>query len=453
MMKLSQAAQILHAKLQGQDVEFSGVSIDTRTLKPGQLYIALRGEKFDGHNFLKEALNAKAAAAIVSQDETTGLPTLKVANTRQALADLARFHRQQFAIPIIAVTGSCGKTTTKALLASVFSQAGKVLFSVNSFNNDIGVPLTLLQLTPEHQYAITEMGANHPGEIAFLTHLVHPEVAIITNAAQAHLEGFGDVDGVACAKGEIFQGLGAHGVAVINADDDHAEFWKQLSGSRRVITFGVTAPADVSARQIHYNENGQAGFELVIAGQSTPVQLRLMGAHNIHNALAAAAAGYAQGLPLTAIQAGLNAATAEKQRLIEQRSPEGALIIDDSYNANPLSMRAAIQILSQRAGERILVMGDMCELGEKAVKYHQEIGQEAKNSGIEQLYCYGNLSRHAASAFGKKAQSFPSHDELIQALKPHLHPQVTVLIKGSHSMQMEKVVAALKDSVSTSNQA
>ena len=187
-MKLSQTAQILHGELRGPDAEFNGVSTDTRTLKAGQLYIALRGEKFDGHDFINEAVKAGAAGALVSQDISSSIPLLKVINTRQALGELARFHRQQFSIPIIAVTGSCGKTTTKALLTSVFSQAGKVLANISSFNNDIGVPFTLLQLTPEHQYAITEMGANHPGEIAFLTHLVHPTVAIITNAAEAHLK-------------------------------------------------------------------------------------------------------------------------------------------------------------------------------------------------------------------------------------------------------------------------
>jgi UDP-N-acetylmuramoyl-tripeptide--D-alanyl-D-alanine ligase len=445
MMKLSQAAQLLHAELRGSDAQFNGVSTDSRTLKNGQLYIALRGEKFDGHDFIKDAVTAGAVGALVSQEVATSIPVIKTTNTRQALGELARFHRQQFAIPIIAVTGSCGKTTTKALLASVFSQAGKVLANPSSFNNDIGVPLTLLQLTPQHQYAVTELGANHAGEIAFLTHLVHPQVAIITNAAQAHLEGFGDLNGVACAKGEIFQGLGADGVAVINADDHYASFWRQLAGSRRIITFGVNHPADVMAQNIQYNADGQPGFELSIAGQSVSVQLQLMGEHNVHNALAAAAAGYAQGLSLSLIQAGLDAAIPEKRRLVEQRSPEGALIIDDSYNANPLSMRAAIHLLARRTGERILVIGDMRELGAEASRYHQEIGKEAKDSGIEQLFCYGDLARYAADAFGKKAYFFADRSELVQALKPHLREQVTVLIKGSNSMQMDQVVAALRD--------
>lgn len=444
MMKLSQIARILHAQLRGEDASFNGVSIDTRTLQPGQLYIAIRGEKLDGHDFIADAVKAGAAGAMVSQ-EVDGLPILKVPNTRQALADLARFHRQQFDLPIIAVTGSCGKTTTKALLTSVFSQAGKVLSNVKSFNNDIGVPLTLLELNAEHQYAITEMGANHAGEIAFLTHLVHPTVAMITNAAQAHLEGFGDLDGVACAKGEIFQGLGANGVAIINADDVYADFWRQLAGSRKVITFGLNNSAEVSAQHIQYNENGQPSFDLIIAGESVPVQLQLMGAHNVHNALAAAAAGYALALPLPLIQAGLNSASAEKRRLVEQRSPQGAVIIDDSYNANPLSVRAAIELLALRGGERILVMGDMRELGEKSAQYHQEIGEAAKKSGIQQLYCLGDLTRHAAAAFGKKAYFFADRNELIQALKAQLHNEVTVLIKGSNSMQMDQVVAALRD--------
>jgi len=447
MMKLSQIAQILHGQLRGQDAEITGVSTDTRTIQPGQLYIALRGDKYDGHDFIKDAVKAHAAGVIISLEASHSIPTIK-ANTRQALADLARFHRQQFPVPIIAVTGSCGKTTTKALLTTVFAQAGQVLSNINSFNNDIGVPLTLLQLNSEHQYAITELGANHAGEIAFLTHLVHPDVAIITNAAQAHLEGFGDLEGVACAKGEIFQGLGPHGVAIINADDSHAGFWRQLSGSRRIITFGIDHPADVSAKNIHCNATGQAQFELTINNESVPIQLQLMGVHNVANALAAAAAGYALGLSIQAIQKGLGAALAEKRRLIEQPGAEGSAIIDDSYNANPLSMRAAIQLLAQRSGERILVIGDMRELGDKAAEYHQEIGAEAKSSGIQQLFCYGDLSRYAAHAFGKKAHFFADRDQLIQALKLQLNERVTVLIKGSNSMGMDQVVAALRDNQS-----
>lgn len=448
MMNLSQAAQILHAQLTGPDTDFSGISTDTRSLKPGQLYIALRGEKFDGHHFLSQAATLGAVAAVVSQDVDVNIPTIRVANTRHALAELARYHRQQFNMPVIAVTGSCGKTTTRALLASIFSQAGEILASIGSFNNDIGVPITLLQLNSSHQYAIIEMGANHAGEIAFLTHLVRPTVAIITNAAQAHLEGFGDLDGVACAKGEIFQGLSPDGVAIINADDGYADFWRSLAGSRKIITFGINHAADVSASHIQYDSNGRTNFTLQVGKESCQIHLPLIGAHNIYNALAAAAAGRALNLPVAAIQTGLNTAKPEKRRLIEQHTPEGALIIDDSYNANPLSMRAAIELLSRRAGKRILVIGDMRELGEKARQYHQEIGIEAKSAGIEQLFCFGDLTHHAAQAFGKQAYFFADQTQLIQALKPELHQQVTVLVKGSKSMQMDKVVAALCNHVS-----
>lgn len=445
MMKLSEVALLLRAELRGMDAVFAGVSTDSRTLKPGQLYFALRGENFDGHDFILNAAQAGAAAAVISQEAHADIPCLKVANTRQALAELARFHRQQFSIPMIAVTGSCGKTTTRGLLASIFSQVGEVLASVNSFNNDIGVPLTLLQLTPAHQFGIIEMGANHSGEIAFLTHLVHPEVAIITNAAQAHLEGFGDLEGVACAKGEIFQGLGSAGFAIINADDSHANFWRQLAGSRRVLTFGIENSADVRALNINYTDNGLPSFELHCGGESCEINLPLLGAHNIYNALAAAAAGYSQGLPLIAIQKGLNGVQPEKRRLVEQQIPGGAAIIDDSYNANPLSMRAAIDLLARRSGERILVMGDMRELGENARHYHQQVGIEAKNSGIDHLFCFGDLSRHAAQAFGRRAYFFADQKELIQALKPYMRKSVTVLVKGSNSMQMDKVVSALRD--------
>ncbi len=445
MMKLSQITQILSGQLTGADVSFDGVSTDTRSLTQGQLYIPLRGEKFDGHNFINDAAKAGAVAAIISQDVVTSIPTFRVVNTRVALIELARFHRMQFSIPFIAVTGSCGKTTTKSLLASVFSQCGNVLSNPKSFNNDIGVPLTLLQLNNSYHYAITEMGANHPGEIAFLTHLVHPDVAIITNAAQAHLEGFGSVDGVACAKGEIFQGLGPHGVAIINADDDHAGFWKQLAGSHRVITFGLENKAEVTAKNIVFNEKGQPSFDLVIGENQIAVQLQLLGEHNVHNALAAAAAAYAQALPLSAIQSGLSQADAEKHRLNEHRTKENALIIDDSYNANPLSMLAAIKLLAQRSGKRILVIGDMRELGEDAMHYHQQLGIQAKGLGIEHLYCVGELTRHAAQSFGKQGHFFSNREELVQTLKDQLNENVTILIKGSRSMQMDQIVTALKE--------
>lgn len=445
MMKLSQVSQIIKGQLFGEDVLFDGVSTDTRTLKKGQLYWALRGEKFDGHDFITQAKQAGAVAAVISQDTETLIPVVKVLNTRLALIELARYYRAQFTIPLIAVTGSCGKTTTKALLTSVFNQCGLVLSNPKSFNNDIGVPLTLLQFQPTHQYAVTELGANHPGEIAFLTHLVRPDVAIITNAAEAHLEGFGDVDGVACAKGEIFQGLNSQGIAIINADDNHAGFWKQLAGSHRVITFGVKNGADVTAKNIYFSAKGQPHFDCVIGEETFPVQLNLLGEHNIYNALAAAAAGYALSLPFTAIQAGLNQAGAEKQRLNEYRTKENALIIDDSYNANPLSMLAAIKLLAQRDGKRILVIGDMRELGENAMHYHQQVGMQAKNLGIEELYCFGDLTRHSAQAFGKQAYFFKDRDELIQVLKKQLEENVTILVKGSRSMQMNQVVLALSD--------
>ncbi len=444
MLNLSQVAQILQSKFLGPDASINGVSTDTRTLKPGQLYLALRGDQFDGHDFVLMAEKAGAVAAVVSHEVQCSIPLLKVINTRRALVDLARYHRQQFTIPFVAITGSCGKTTTKALLSNIFSQCGSVLSNPHSFNNDIGVPLTLLQLASHHQFAVTEMGANHPGEIAFLTHLVHPQVAIITNAAAAHLEGFGDIEGVACAKGEIFQGLVPSGIAVINADDAHLSFWRQLASSHQVITFGINHPADVSARQIHYSNSGRPYFELLVGRQSCMVELQLMGEHNVSNALAAAAAAYACQVPLASIQAGLNLATAEKQRLVEQTSPEGALIIDDSYNANPFSMYAAIQLLARRGGERVLIMGDMCELGENALHYHQQVGLEAKNHGIEQIYCFGDLTRHTAQAFGKHAYFFSDQKSLIQAVRSCLHEGMTLLIKGSRSMGMDKVVTALQ---------
>ncbi len=447
-MKLSQAAQALGATLQGDDQTYTGVSIDSRTLQAGELFIALRGPNFDGHDYLQDAADKGAAGAIVSQDQpTTKLPVIKVNDTQQALTDLAIYQHQCFPVPAIAVTGSCGKTTVRALLDSIFSQLGKTLASKKSFNNEIGVPLTLLDLDASYQYAVCELGANHVGEIARLTHMVKPTVAIITMAAPVHIEGFGSLEGVACGKGEIFQGLPADGTAVINHDDQYADYWRKLVGSKKIITFGLSAGSDVSATDIEFTSNSMPRFQLVTLQGAVAVQLNLMGEHNIMNALAAAAAAQAFNCPLEKIKLGLEATTAVGGRLVEKVGFAGATIIDDSYNANPASIRAAISILTSRQGDSILVLGDMLELGEQQDQIHHDIGVAAAEAGVKQLFCYGDLMRHAVKAFGQGGQHFASHAELINALKPSLNQQVTVLVKGSRSMQMEKISNAIMNEV------
>lgn len=443
-MKLSQVAKIVSADFRGRDEEFELVSTDTRTLQPGTLFVALRGSRFDGNNFVEEARERGAVGALVTRTIAIELPLILVDNTLTALAQLANYQRKQMQPSIIAVTGSCGKTTTRALLASIFRQCGSnVLASQRSFNNGIGVPLTLLRLRPEHNYAVVELGANHPGEISNLTQLVKPAIAIITNAAPAHLEGFSSIEGVAKAKGEIFQGLSENGIAVINVDDCFANFWRALVGKRRIITFGMNHPADITAKNIKMNSAAQPIFQLMTPKEEIDIQLPLIGAHNVANALAAAAAAYAAGLPLTAIKAGLEATFAIKGRLAEQKGYRGAIIIDDSYNANPLSVSAAIDVLAKRKGNSILVFGDMLELGEGCYQFHREIGERALQSGIQKLFCYGNFTQFTAKAFGKNAHHFNNQDQFLSALKDQLNENCVVLIKGSLSMNMNRIVKAL----------
>lgn len=442
-MKLSEIAAILHSPIEGADAKFESISTDTRTLTPGQLFVALNGPNFNANDFVVAAAQRGAIGAIVSQSVETSIPTIKVNDTRIALGHIARDRRDSMNIPVIAVTGSCGKTTTRALLASVFSQVGQVLASEDSFNNDIGVPLTLLRLTPDHDYAIVEMGANHPDEIANLTQLVRPDVAIITNAGSAHLEGFGDLDGVACAKGEIFQGLPLDGTAIINNDDRYADFWRNLTGSRCLVTFGVGHCADVTATDIRLNDQSFPHFQLNLPDDNVWIHLPLMGQHNVMNALAAAATAHALDVPIDAIKRGLESVSAVKRRLNEYKGFKGATIIDDSYNANPSSVVAAIDVLAKRPGDSVLVFGDMLELGEGADELHSQIGDKALQSGITRLYCYGNHSRYAAKTFGEHGYHFENQQSLLRALRDYLHKDTTVLIKGSLSMKMNNITAAL----------
>ena len=420
-------------------------SIDTRTLMPGDVYIALRGEAQDGHQFVAQAKERGASSAIVDHAVDVDIPQLIVENTEHALQQLAKQHREQLHPKVIAVTGSCGKTTTRAFLQNVFAEAGVTHASVGSFNNHIGVPLTLLKLEPTHQFLVSEVGANHVGEIANLIPLVQPDVAIITNVGPAHLEGFGSLDNVAKAKAEIYGGLAADGVAVINNDDAFADYWQTINKDRRVVTFGVNTMADVIADNIQFDERGLASFTLMLPDcDSEEVQLAVIGEHNVSNALAAAAAGYALGLTSAQIKQGLEKAQAVYGRLVEKQLPSGAVVIDDSYNANPLSTSAAIKALAKRAGERILVLGDMRELGPDGAQLHAQIGELANSLGIDAVFCYGDLTRHTVRAFGERGFYFADKAKLIEALKLALKSQQTVLVKGSHSMKMNEVVEALE---------
>lgn len=438
---LSNAKTWIDARLIGSDREFHGVSTDSRSIEPGMLFIALKGPNHDGHDHVAAAVAAGAVAALVERPLDVAVPQLVVTDTLHALGRLAAVWREHLATTLVAVTGSNGKTTVKEMCAAVFSAAGKTLATRGNLNNDIGVPLTLLRLEPEYDYGVIEMGANHPGEIAYLTDLTRPQVAIITNAGPAHLEGFGSIEGVARAKGEIYEGLSEDGVAIINADDRYAGIWRELSAGHRSISFGVEKKADIGVRgmgDLHGSE-----LEVLSPLGEFHLSLALPGRHNVMNALAAIAAGIALGIDLEVIASGLNHMRPVGGRLQIREGINGATLLDDSYNANPSSMHAGLEVLAGCDGERYLAMGDMGELGESADELHRQVGLDARELGIDRLYATGNLSRHATEAFGENGFFFSQQKQLIEALLGQMNNNTTVLVKGSRSSHMEHVVQAL----------
>jgi len=441
-MRLREAATALAASFSGDDVGFRGVSTDTRTLDPGQMFVAIRGPRFDAHELLADARRRGAAAAMIEREVADPLPRLRVADTRAALGDLAAHWRGKFRLPVIAVTGSNGKTTVKEMIATILGRSGDVLMTRGNLNNEIGVPLTVFGLGAEHRYGVIEMGANHPGEIARLCRMAHPTVAVITLCAPAHLEGFGTLEGVARAKGEIIAALPDDGIAVINCDDDYAPLWRDLAGRRRVVAFGFGADADVRAR-IDGAAATATRFRLTLPGGGGDVALPLPGRHNVMNALAAAACAHAVGIDGADIRAGLEAVRAVHGRLEIVRGRGGATVIDDTYNANPSSLAAALDVLAGYPGERRLVLGDMGELGAGAAAMHRQAGVLARQKGAHRVYALGDLARMAAQAFGGGGNHYGDLDGLLAAVVADLRPDVTVLVKGSRSMRMERVVAAL----------
>jgi UDP-N-acetylmuramoyl-tripeptide--D-alanyl-D-alanine ligase len=447
-MKLTEIAAYLGAKCLDTNLDIEAISIDTRTIPRDALFVCIIGKNFDGHEFVMEAQQKGAVAAIVNRDFNSQslpatFPIISVQDTRWALGQLAKLHRENFNIPIVAVTGSCGKTTTKTMIAQILSECGQVLCTEGSLNNDIGVPLTLLRLKEQHQFAVVELGANHPGEIAALTKLVQPTVTVITNAGLSHLEGFIDIEGVAKAKGEIFQGLGEDGSAVINKDDESADYWRGLIGKRKHLSFGNATGADISIRDVRYAEDGCPSFILKAPQGEMAVCLKVMGEHNIANAMAAAAVACVLAAPLTAIKQGLEMTMSGAKRLVKRNGQCGSQIIDDTYNANPSSLRAVLKVLARSGGEKILVLGDMVELGNNALEHHAMVGKEARLMGIEQLYACGRLSQAAVAAFGEGGHFFQTQAELVNRLRTILHPGMTILVKGSRASRMENVVNAL----------
>ncbi|MBI1175597.1 MAG: UDP-N-acetylmuramoyl-tripeptide--D-alanyl-D-alanine ligase [Sideroxydans sp.] len=446
MMLLSQAAQVLGARLIGQDAEFAAVSTDSRSIVAGDLFVALQGENFDGAQFVAGAAQSGAVAALVNSASYHGgeaaCPLLLVEDTRLALGRLAAHWRAQFNIPVVVLTGSNGKTTVKEMLAVILREAtgnaDSVLATQGNLNNDIGMPLTLLKLRALHRYAVIEIGMNHPGEIDYLTRIACPDVALVNNASSAHLAGLGSVEAVAHAKGEIFGGLGENGIAVINADDPYAPLWRELAQPHRVIDFALDAPAAVGACW-DVTEFG-IRMEITAPEGEIGVKLQVPGAHNARNALAAAAAALALQVSLSAIVRGLEKFGGVAGRLQRKPARNGAVLIDDTYNANPASMSAALKVLAQAPGKRIFVMGDMGELGADETRFHAEVGAAARKLGIQQLLALGELSRAAVNEFGAGAQHFGDIDGLCAALDGVLGAGTTVLVKGSRFMKMERVV-------------
>ena len=454
MMRLSTAAASIGVPHHGNDAELLAVGTDSRAVTPGMLFVALRGERFDGHEFVRDVLAAGAAGAMVEQswaETNPGLPLIPVADTRAALGQLAAHWRACFRLPLLGITGSNGKTTVKEMCAAIlrahFDDAASVLATAGNLNNEIGLPLTLLRLRSTHLAAVIEMGMNHPGEIDYLTRLATPTVALVNNAQRAHLSGLGSVQDVALAKGEIFAGLAAEGVAVFNADDAQVDVWRELSRERKQVSFGLDQAADVRGRFAGHGLGGD--LRLVTSWGEIDVVLAVPGRHNARNACAAAAATLAAGASLPAVKQGLEAFAGVKGRLQRRAGRKGALVVDDSYNANPDSMRAAIDVLASVPGKRIFVMGDMGEAGAAAGQFHDEIGGYAKSHGIDRLLCIGELSEAAAANFGAGGQHFSRLDDLIKALLNELEPQTTVLVKGSRFMRMERVVEAITDEGNT----
>ncbi len=446
---LAEVAEAIDGHLNGENLTINAISTDSRALNKGDVFLALKGPNFDGHKFVVQASELGCSAVIVQQLSTdVDISQIVVEDCHKALGQIAAYVKSKVAPKTVAITGSSGKTTVKEMVAAILGRLGNVLATKGNFNNDIGVPLTLLRLEQEHDFAVVELGANHIGEIAYTSALVKPDVAIINNIAAAHLEGFGDLSGVARAKGEIFQGLVAGGVAIYSQDNQWAHKWQWRLTDKNIQNFSSQGKADCYSHEEVLDDNGCASFKLTTPKGSTYIELTVPGHHNVSNAVAAATIALEFDASVEDIRLGLAEMSPVKGRLNLHQLNKGMKLIDDTYNANVESINAASDLLASYSGRRVLILGDMGELGSEARQYHQEVGEHAKQQGIDDLLTLGVLSQNTSDAFYQgqvhSTQHFTSREKLLSRLQMLLQDeaqQTTILVKGSRSAHMEYVVA------------
>ncbi|MBQ4876834.1 UDP-N-acetylmuramoyl-tripeptide--D-alanyl-D-alanine ligase [Pseudoalteromonas luteoviolacea] len=445
-MNFSWLAEVLEAPFSGQNLAVANINTDTRTITDNEVFLALKGANFDGHKFVAQAKQKGAIAAIVSEPVDVDIVQFVVADTRIALGQLGQAVMQHVAPKTVAITGSVGKTTVKEMTAAILSRRGKVLATKGNFNNDIGVPLTLLRLSEDDEYAVIELGANHIGEIAYTSGLTKPDVAVVCNVAPSHLEGFGSIEGIGQAKGEIFGGLKDQGVAIINCDSEFAPMWEASLGEQSVKRFSMQDKLDVWAEDIQLDEFGCAEFSLCTEKATQQVKLALPGKHNVMNAVIAASLTLPFGTSLQDIAIALKDMPVVKGRVNVIDVSSALRVVDDTYNANVRSVKAAIELLKDMPGTRVLALGDMAELGEEARAYHQEVGEFAQQQGIDAVFTLGVLSRYASEVFEQPNRHFSTREHMLEVLSQFIENetgQCTLLVKGSRSARMELLVADL----------
>ncbi len=441
---LSEIAHITAGQLLGDDKQIVGLSTDTRDLQAGNLFIALVGDKFDPHDLIMEGQADQAQAVLVEKELDTSCTQIVVDSTYEALQKIAHVWRSKFNIPLIAVTGSNGKTSVKEYIKCVLTTQGPVLATEGNLNNHIGVPLTLARLNESHRYAVIEMGANHAGEIAQLAQLANPDIGVITNIGPAHLEGFGSIEGVARAKAELYRYLNPQGIAIVNVDQPYVQMWQKDIGERIQITFGIEEEADITVKAVDLDL-----IDIVTPVGDMRVQMQSIGQHVIYNALAATAVCVGLGVDIDDIRKGLESAKPVPGRLVRLKGIRNSTLLDDTYNANPASLFVALDVQAQLEGDHWLVLGDMGELGDESISLHKKAGEMAKQYGVTRLFGIGELTKHAVNAFGVGAEHYTSHSELIEVLQSDLYAEICILVKGSRAMHLEKIIAAIQQNTNS----